>query len=143
MGLIRGKKWRKKSPNIKLREYLAFFTPLVFPPRAPRSPPGHAPKPENPLLKSILKRFWVVLGRPLGVILGTFGGQDAPSSVKNASWKCINIKNVNFHQILRFPIPERKFGPQDALQNAPRSAQKGSKRLLKSNFFALESRLNF
>ena len=40
-------------------------------------------------------------------------------------------------------LPERNFGPQDGLQNAPRSAQDGSKRLLKSNFFALENRLKF
>ena len=79
----------------------------------------------------------------LGVILGTFGGQVGPSSVQNASWKLINIKNVNFHHILRFPIPERFFEPQDGTQNAPRSAQDGSKRLLESNFFALENRLKF
>ena len=35
------------------------------------------------------------------------------------------------------------MGSQDGLQNAPRSAQDGSKRLLKSNFFALENRLKF
>ena len=50
---------------------------------------------------------------------------------------------MNFHEILRPLIPERKFGPQDDLQNAPRSAQDVPKRLLKSNFFALENRLNF
>jgi hypothetical protein len=36
-------------------------------------------------LTSIFGRFWVVLGCHLGVILGTFGGQDGPSSVQNAS----------------------------------------------------------
>ena len=40
-------------------------------------------------------------------------------------------------------VPERKFGPQDGSQNGPRSAQDGSKRLLKRNFFALENRLKF
>ena len=94
-------------------------------------------------LDSILDRFWVVLGRQVGVIFGTFGAQDAPSSVQNASWKLINIKNVNFAPVLRFPIPERFPGPQDGAQNAPRSAQDGSKRLLKSNFFALGNRLKF
>ena len=39
--------------------------------------------------------------------------------------------------------PERKFGPQDGLQNAPRLAQDGSKRFLKSNLFALENLLKF
>ena len=50
---------------------------------------------------------------------------------------------MNFAPVLRNPIPERYFGSQDGLQNAPRSAQDGSKRLLKSNFFALENRLKF
>ena len=48
---------------------------------------------------------------------------------------------MNFHEILRPLIPERKFGPQDDFQNAPRSAQDVPKRVLKSNFFALENRL--
>ena len=52
-------------------------------------------------------------------------------------------KNVNFHQTLRLPIPQRYLEPQDGLQNVPRSAQDGPKRLLKTNFFALEHRLKF
>ena len=48
---------------------------------------------------------------------------------------------MNFHKIIRPLVPERKFGPQDDLQNAPRSAQDVPKRVLKSNFFALENRL--
>ena len=83
------------------------------------------------------------MGRQLGVIFGTLGGQDAPSSVQNASRKLINIKNVNFHQTLRLPIPQRFLELQDASQIASRSAQDGSKRLLKSIFFALENRLKF
>ena len=119
----------------------------------PRIPPGrpqkHVPSAFfsdqnfDHFLVSIFDRFGLVLGRQLGLIFGTFGGQDAPSSVQNASWKLFNIKNVNFHQILRPLLRERKFGAQDGLQNAPRSAQDGSKRLLKSNFFALENRLKF
>ena len=50
---------------------------------------------------------------------------------------------MNFHQTLRLPIPQRYLEPQDGLQNAPRSVQNGSKRLLESNFFALENRLKF
>ena len=53
------------------------------------------------------------------------------------------MKNVNFHQILRPLLPECYFGLQDGLKNALRSAQDGSKRFLKSNFFALENRLKF
>ena len=83
------------------------------------------------------------MGRQLGVIFGPVGGQDRPSSVQNASWKRIFIKNVNFHQTLRLPIPQRFLEPQDASQNAPRSVQDGPKRLLESNFFALENRLKF
>ena len=94
-------------------------------------------------LDSICGRFGVVLGRHVGVILGPFGGQDRPRSVQNASCKLINIKNVKIHQTLRLPIPQRFLRPQDGLQNASRSAQDGSKRLLKRNFFALENRLKF
>ena len=83
------------------------------------------------------------MGRQVGVIFGTFGGQDRPSSVLNASWKLINVKNVNFQQILRIPIPERYFGAQHGLRNATSSAQDGSKRLLKMIFFALGNRLKF
>ena len=40
-------------------------------------------------------------------------------------------------------VRERTFQSQDGPQNGPRSAQDGSKRLLKTTFFALENRLNF
>ena len=53
------------------------------------------------------------------------------------------MKNLKNHEILRLLIPERHLGTQDGSQNALRSAQDGSKRLLKSNFFALENRLKF
>ena len=94
-------------------------------------------------MTSIFARFGVVLGRHLGVIFGTFGGQVGLSSAQNESCKLISIKNMNFVLVLRFPIPERFFVPQDGDQNAPRSGQDGSKRLLKSIFFALENRLKF
>ena len=94
-------------------------------------------------LTSFFGRFGAVLGVHLGVIFGTFGGQDRPRSVQNTSWKLIFIKNVNFHQTLRLLIPQRFLEPQDGSQNAPRSAQDGSKSLLESNFFGLENRLKF
>ncbi len=138
---------------IKILSSLAYFHPPCFPPKSPTQSAGPAKmnlkirlvvdQNFGHFLTSIFGRFWVVLGCHLGVIFGTFGGQVGPSSVQNASRKLIHIKNVNFHQILRPLIPERKFGPQDGLQNAPRSVQDGSKRLLKSNFFALENRLKF
>ena len=50
---------------------------------------------------------------------------------------------ADFAPILRFPIRKLLFGPQDGAQNGPRSAQDGSKTLLKSAFIALENRLGF
>ena len=75
---------------------------------------------------SILDRFGVVLGRQLGVIFGLFGAQVRPSSVQNAPCKLVSIKNANFRRFQTF------FALQGGLQNAPRSAQEGSKRLLES-----------
>ena len=94
-------------------------------------------------LTSFFGRFGVVLGRHLGVMFGPFGGQDGPSSVQNASWKRIIMKNVNFHETLRLPIPQRFLEPQDGLQNATRSAQDGPKRLLESTFFVFKNSLKF
>ena len=135
----------------KLRKRV--FSPPYNPPRRPTHSAGPAQVDHherlfldqnfNHFLTSILDRFGVVLGRHLGVIFGTFGLEDRPSWVQNASWKRINIKNVIFHQILRPLIPERKFAPQDGFQNASRSAPDGPKRLLESNFFVLEHRLKF
>ena len=45
------------------------------------------------------------------------------------------MKNVNFAPVLVFPIRKWFFGPQDGLQNALRSPQDGSKRVLRSIFF--------
>ena len=50
---------------------------------------------------------------------------------------------MNFPQILRFPIRKRFVGPQDDLQNASRSAQDGSKTVLKSVFLDVKNNLNF
>ena len=115
-------------------------------PRSPKTAQDASkPAPEASRLRffAIFDRCLVVLGRHLGVIFGTFGGQVGPRSVQNASWKLIFVKNVKIHQILRPLIPERKLGPQDGLQNAPRSAQDGSKTVLESNLFGLEIRLKF
>ena len=134
-----------------------FFGGVLAPPYSPsRSPALSAGLPPeihprrlfcdqnfDQFLTSIFYRFWAVLGCHLGVIFGTFGGQVAPSSVQNASWKLINVKNVNFQQILGIPIPERYFRAQDGLRNAPSSAQDGSKRLLESNFLAFENPFKF
>ena len=73
------------------------------------------------------------LGLQVGVIFGPFGGQVRPSCVQNASWKLINIKNVNFHETLRLPIPQRFLEPQDGAQNGPRRPQEA----LEDDFLAL------
>ena len=89
------------TANLLLAE---FFDPPIFPPGPPRIPPGRPQKPINPIffdqnfdhfLDSIFARFWIVLGRHVGVMFALFGGQVRPSSVQNASWKVIFIKNVN------------------------------------------------
>ena len=94
-------------------------------------------------LTSIFCRFGVVLERHLGVIFGTFGGQVAPSWVLNAFRKLIFVKNMKTHETLRLPMSQGFAPPQDGFLNAPSSAQDGSKRVLKSNFFALEDRVEF
>ena len=129
------------------------FSPPYNPPRRPAHSAGPSKMVRlkrlfvdqnfDHFLDSIFGRFGVVLGRHVGIILGPFGGQDRPRSVQNASWKLIDIKNVKIHQTLRLPIPQRFLRPQDGAQNASRSAQDGSKRVLKGNFFALENRLKF
>ena len=45
------------------------------------------------------------------------------------------MKNVDFAPVLVFPIRKLFFGSQDGLQNALRSSQEGSKRVLRSIFF--------
>ena len=74
-------------------------------------------------------RFWVVLGRQDGVILGTFGGQDGPRQVQNASWKPINIQNVISHQtharVYGSAILEPKMPPK-MLQDRAKTAPRGS-----------------
>ena len=78
---------------------------------------------------SIFDRFWAVLGRQVGVMLGPFGGQDRPRSVQNASWKLINIKNVNFHQTLARVYGSAHLDPKTAPkmpQDRPKTAPRGS-----------------
>ena len=129
------------------------FYPPYNPPRRPAHPAGRAQKAHPGRLEidqnfdhfsdSIFDRFWVVLGRQVGVVFGTFGAQVRSSCVQNASWKFINVKNVIFHETLRLPMFQRFLEPQDGLQNAPRSAQDGSKRLLKIIFWLLKIVLKF
>ena len=71
------------------------FNPPCNPPRGPAHSAGRTPKARpgrlemdqnvEHFLDSIFGRFGVVLGRQVGVIFGTFGGQDRPRWVQNAS----------------------------------------------------------
>ena len=90
--------------------------------------------------------FLPILGRFEVPSWGHFRPVWRPSSVKFGPKRVLETyqhEKRDFSPNTRPRVPERKFGPQDGLQNAPRSAQDGSKRLLKSNFFALENRLGF
>ena len=138
----------QKSANLHPRSLL---TPPIIPPGGLRIPPVGSQKARSGRLESdanfdhfldsIFCRFGLVLGRQVGVIFGTFGAQVRPSCVQNSSWKLMNVKNVNFHETLRLSMFQRFLEPQDASQNASRSAQDSSKRLLKIIFFALENRI--
>ena len=94
-------------------------------------------------LTSIFGRFWVVLGRQVGVILGTFGGQDGTRSIQNTSWKPINVQNVISHQtharVYRSAILEPKMPPKMP-QDRPKTAPRGSWRAF---FSLLKIVLNF
>ena len=80
---------------IKILSSLAYFHPPCFPPKSPTQSAGSAQKCSGARLKidpnfddfftSVFGRFGIVLGRHLGVIFSTFGGQVGPSSVENAS----------------------------------------------------------
>ena len=132
-----GKKLHKDQNPVTI----GILDPLVFPPRAQRSPPGHRPKRANPLLKSIKILiifghrfgidFWLVLGRHLGLILGTFGGQvgssSAPKRVLKAyqHQKCEISPNTMpadtaaISRRPRWPSKRSKIGPrrlQEALE---------------------------
>ena len=83
--------------------------------------------------------------------LGSFGGAKLGSCWALLAAK-IGPKRVleacqypkrDFSPNTRPRVPERHIEAQDGSQNAPRSAQDGSKRLLESIVFALENRLNF
>ena len=115
------------------------FSPPYDPPRRPAHSAGRVQKcSPAPLeidqnfdhfLDSIFDRFWVVLGRQVGVIFGTCGAQDAPSCVQNASWKLINIKNVIFHQTHARVYRSAYLAPKMASkmpQDRPKTAPRGS-----------------
>ena len=92
---------------------------------------------------AIFERFGEGLGRQLGVIFVLFGAQVQPNPAQNVFRKPIDIKNVNFHQTLRLPIPERFLSPHDGAQNRLKSAQGGSETVSEGHLFDLKNRINF
>ena len=115
------------------------FNPPYIPPKRPTQSAGPPPKVrQRPLfsmqiLISFRHRLLVDLGSFWGGILGSFSALLAARlgfRVRFCAKRCFLKK--------RAPCgPQHDFGGP----SAPRSAQDGSKRLLKSNFFALENRL--
>ena len=129
----------EKVSEHHLFSVLCIYHPPCFPPKSPTQSAGPLQKCNpTPLeidqnfdyfLTSFLDRFWVVLGCHLGVIFGTFGGQDAPSSVKSASWKPIHIKNVIVHQTHARVYRSANLGAKMASkmpQDRPKTAPRGS-----------------
>jgi len=76
------------------------------------------------------------------VLIGPGGVQDGPKIVLVRSF--FRLVRLNIEKVI-FRKNERHRGREHDLggPSAPRSAQDGSKRLLKSNFFALQNRLKF
>ena len=90
--------------------------------------------------------FWSIWGRFGAPSWGHFGHFGRPRWAKIGPKRVLEAyqhpkRDVSPNTCPR--VPERYIGAQDGSQNAPRSAQDGSKRLLKSTFFALENRLKF
>ena len=90
--------------------------------------------------------FWSILGRLGAPSWDHFGHFGWPRWAK-INPKCIleayQHQKREFSRNITFSNTFGVFLPQDGSQNAPRSAQDGPKRLLKSFFFALENRLKF
>ena len=78
IGLSKSKLRREVGKIQSLRHLWHIITPLIFPPRAPRSPPDRRPERGVGLLEAIKiliifgHRFWIDLGSFWGVILGSF-----------------------------------------------------------------------
>ena len=76
---------RKKSHNIRFSHILGIYHPPIFPPRAPRSPPGHPLKRTKSILESIqiliifCHRFLIDFGSFWSAILGSFSAFWRPS----------------------------------------------------------------
>ena len=95
---------------------------------------------------SFWSRFWRLLGPFWPPFWGRFRPFWRPSSAKfgpKPVLKACQLQKRDFSPNTRPRVPERHIGAQDDTQNAPRSAQDGSKRLLKSIFSLLKIVLIF
>ena len=78
LGLSKSKMRREVGKFQILIHLWHIITPLIFPPRAPRSPPDRPQKRVEALLESINfliifgHRFWIDFGSFWGAILGSF-----------------------------------------------------------------------
>ena len=78
IGLSKSKMRREVGKFQILIHLWHIITPLIFPPRAPRSPPDRPPERGVALLESIKiliifgHRFWIDFGSFWGAILGSF-----------------------------------------------------------------------
>ena len=122
----------------------AFISPLIFPQQAHalrRATPLSGPERSRLLLESI--KFLIIFWTRLLIDFGSFWGAILGSC--SALWVAKLGYQVRFVEKNCFLKKRAPCGPQHDLGDlsGPRSAQDGSKRLLKSNFFALENRLKF
>ena len=95
----------------------AFITPLLFPPRGPRTPPGHPPKRMRPLLEAIKfliifwTRFWIDLGSFWGPNLGSFWALWAAKLGPKRVLERHFVENIDFSLARRFPLKNGQHGP--------------------------------
>ena len=71
-GLAKAKLRREVGKVLSFKASLAFITPLIFPPRAPRSPPDRPLECTVGILEAI--KILIIFRHRLGTDLGSFGG---------------------------------------------------------------------
>ena len=104
---------RKKSPNLKLLSSLAYITPLVFPPRAPRSLPGPPPKCANPSFYSI--KILIIVGPPFWIDFWSFWGSSWGHFCH--FWRPSWIKIAPKHVLKAYLSRKREFSPDTTNSN--------------------------
>ena len=122
-----------------------YLNPSLAPKIAPRSPQD-APK-IHPKIRTIFGidfgPIWSRSGTPTWRHFRPFCRPRSAKFGPKRVWKAGQHEKRDLPPNTRPRVRERKFQSQDGLQNAPRSAQDGSKKLLENNFLAFENRLIF